>query len=340
MKFSHVLPGTAAWILLFAGAAAAQSAPARRPGSPMERWKQYSEEERNHLREIYKNFKKLSPEEQSKLRERAKDLWRERDMFEKKLSSEDRAVLDALGSELKDEFLKRAMVEVIRGRHRGIESMLPKERILEALKLPVGQREESLKKLAEDALGQVIQSTLAFAEQKKLINSEERARIAAMSPRAAVSEVLEIRKKGFLLEMERHPERFDNLTDAEKEELKAMPTEKFFSRIEALRTVPRVFGDRRERDHDHDARDEHERRERGQGYGDRFRRPPDFDDSRFIEKMRERMKQELIEHGATPEEADAKVKQFSSGGRRFFKGPPPPRGESGPSSRKPRASER
>ncbi|MFN0206266.1 MAG: hypothetical protein ACKVS6_08115 [Planctomycetota bacterium] len=267
--------------------------------SAKERWNQLSEPEREKFRQIYNNFKTLSKDEQLKLRDRAQAVKRECDLIEKRVSADDHAVISVLGTDAKDQVLRQAVMEVFRARYRGMEHILSKDKIQAALQLEPAARDAALRRLAEEMLGEIVKKTLRSAEKRKTITTEESARISAMDPHLAWAEVLDIRKKSTLADIERHPERFGEITDTEMSELRTMPTEKFFSRIEALRAVPRVFGDKLPCP---------------PGPNDKFGRShgPHFNEelrAKLEAEIRAKAKAALLAKGVSPEEAEKQIKE-------------------------------
>lgn len=274
--------------------------PPKTEASAKERWKQLSEEEREKFRQIYNSFKTLPKEEQSKLRDRAQAVRRECDLIEKRLSADDRAVISALGTDAKDQVLRQAVMELLRARYRGIEYMMSKDKIRAALQLAPAERDAALRKLAEEMLGEVVKKTVQIAEKRKTITTEEAARIAAMDPRDAWTEVLDIRKKSTLADIERHPERFGEITDSEMLELRTLPTEKFFPRIETLRAVPRVFSEKSFCPTG--PNDNFGRGGPGHHHHEEFR-------AKFDQEIREKAKAALLAKGVSPEEAEKQIKE-------------------------------
>lgn len=295
-----------------AGAQAPSSKPSSRP-SPRERWNSFSETERDKLRKVFDEYKNMTPEEQAKMRDRAKMVSRERDQIEEKLPEHERALLESLGKDIKDKWLRGAVVELLRSRHRGITSLVLKERFEEILKLPADKREEEMKKITNDAASLVLEKTIEWAMKFNVMNEEEAKRLRSLSMNDAMREVFEIRKKLILDDMEKRPERRASLGDPDIAEMRAMTPERFFEKLEAMRMIPRsfhgypkennkdskdssnsMFGPPRGHDHDHD-----------------FGRDRSRDRSRFMNDVRKLAKETLIKRGSTAEDAEKEINNSS-----------------------------
>lgn len=308
-------------LLLFTtGRSAAQeSLPSQGLLTAKQRWDRLSEVERDKLRKLFKEYKDLAPEEQQKLRERATQLSREMGRLEQKLSPADREVLGALGEELKDQWLKNAVIELIRTRHRGIISLASRERAEAALNAPPAERHRAMRELAAETLKEAIDKSLSMGLRSKVITQADHDRISQLPAREALIEVFEFKKKYILVLLERSAERRAELGDPDLAELKSLPANVFFERYEALRAASRAGRSRVESGgatvamegnpagkNEKDDRKSTERRPGPPKHGDRDR--PPFNE-KFIKDLREKAKAALIKKGRSPEEAEKEISE-------------------------------
>lgn len=347
------------FLFAFAGAAfAKQDPPASKP-SAKDRWNQLSEAEREKLRKVFKEFKDLSPEDQAKIRERAKAVWQERDKIEEKLPPGERAVLESLGKDVKDQWLRSAVVELMRSRRRGIENLISREKLEDILKLPEKERDAEIRKIVNDSAESYVKKALDFAIKKNVINEDEAARIRGLSTADAIRELFELRKKLILEDLEKRPEKLAELGSPDLMELRSMSAHSFFEKLEAMRMIPRSFrggipkgdasakgeGPPRGRGHGPGGRDH----EHGEGR-ERFGPPREFDPEhhrerdndhndhdrqRFVDEMKSRARAALIKKGMTAEEADKELADAPPWKiMKLVGGERPPKRESSPASRR------
>ncbi|MBI3819259.1 MAG: DUF3106 domain-containing protein [Planctomycetes bacterium] len=325
-------------LLVLGGAAAAQES---RP-SPKERWEKLSDAEKDKLRKIYSEYKKLAPEEQAHARERAKVVWRERQNLEDGISPEGKATLDSLGKDDRDHFLRGAVIDMLRSRHNGIVSNIPREKMEEFSKLPQQKREQEIRKWIDESLPSMLNKAIDWGVKKKLIDDEEAARLHSLPQDELMRALLEIRKNMILNDLDSDPRKFEEFGRPDTKEMRSMTVEKFFEKLESMRMVPHFFknshgesgtgsrfgghrppGPGHDRDGDHDRMHE---------FGREHERPPFFDSSYW----RQKAKSALITKGISPEEAEKQVSEANGmellkilGADRNRRKP-----ESGPSSRR------
>ena len=216
--------------------ASAQTASAPAVRDAVSRWRALPEAERDRLRKVYDDFKKLPKQEQDALRARAKESAKERERFENRLTPQEREALQALGPDARDQFLRGVLRELLTGRFRG-KPLVGRDKLREVLTLPVEKRRDALKELLEVAGRKSIDQTLETAMKKGVIVGEEKARIEALPLREAASETLAVRMRLVVAKLEESPDARPFHDAAEWEKAKSLPPERFFERLEAARAL-------------------------------------------------------------------------------------------------------
>ncbi len=261
----------------------------------MDRWNSLSEPDRDRLRAAFREFQKLPEEERARIRARAIVLAKERRRLEAGLGADERETLGSFGPDVRSEWLKKAVWDQLRLRQRHLEAFVPRARLEELSSLPDERRHAEMREIAGEVVGRVISRSLEYLERKEVITAEERARLETLPTSEAARELLALRKRSVVEDLDRKPDRRHGLTDAEWAELKLLPPETFFDRLDAAAALSRSL----------------------RGGGSSEGRGP-WGSKRFGErheefeaKMRARVKQMLLSRGLSEEQVDAMMREKS-----------------------------
>jgi hypothetical protein len=228
------------WLLslLVVGALAPQAAPARSRQEAAARWRSLPEAERSRLRRSFEEFRKLPPVEQDLLRARAREVARERERLESRFSKAEREALAALGGDAKDAWLGSMLRHQLQFRHKEVATLLSREKLHKILSLPPGARREALKDLETKATRRFVEITVESAAKRKLLPAGERERILALPLKDGAREALALRKKMVVHAFNAFPERRPAaLSESDWVEVRELPPEKFFPRLEMVRAL-------------------------------------------------------------------------------------------------------
>ncbi|HKD99873.1 MAG TPA: hypothetical protein VKE69_02590 [Planctomycetota bacterium] len=233
MAFASLL-GIALASLASASGVGAQAA--SRP-TPEQRWRAMPEAEREKLRRAFDEYRKLPIAEKEAARARAREIARERDRIASGISPKDRAALAALGEGAEDAWVNHLLRSGMHRRAGALRTLLPPDQLRSVREMPWGKRRAELGPLAERATRNFIERSLEHA------SPEERARIEALPLRDGAREALEVRKRTVVARLDVHPERRPStLDEREWSELRELPADRFFERLETERAIS---GDRR-----------------------------------------------------------------------------------------------
>jgi hypothetical protein len=216
--------------------------PASRPGDPRARWNSLSEAERDRYRKMFEELQKLPPEKREVVKERLQSLSAERKKVEERLTPEERAGLDSLDREARENWLRKAAAEMLRSRHERADSLVPHEHAEGPERRDPKDRGEAVRKFSEEAKREAVKRVTDSALRHKMITNERADEIRAMPLQEAVHAATALRKDLIVADLERNPGKRAEISDEEWDKMKALSPERFLERLEMSRAFPRTMG--------------------------------------------------------------------------------------------------